>query len=91
MQLALSLQEEPPKELSHSEQRLRLMRMLVAAYHRGEYITNLDCIEVGLSNFRSRFSEMRENLEPRGWFITHGKFVRKGLYKYNLIRLPEVT
>ena len=85
MQLALTY--DAPKDLSHSEQRVRLMRMLLAAYHRGEYVTNVDCIQAGLSNFRSRFSEMRTDLRKQGWTISYGEYARKGLYKYMLMKL----
>ena len=81
MQLALRFDGRKTTRLN--TQKGRLLRMLFSQ----EWVTNVDCIRAGIPNFRSRFSEMREELRADGWGITEGERMTASVWRYRLVRV----
>lgn len=80
MQLALAFDGRKKSRLD--TQKGRLLTMLFSQ----EWVTNVDCIRIGIPNFRSRFSEMRVEMRASGWDISEGERVTAGVWKYRLVK-----
>jgi hypothetical protein len=79
-QMSLEWDRKPPRTIDRDSQKMRVLRML----RSNEWVTNTDFCRAFLPNFRSRLSELRRE----GYEITEGEYVRKGVWKYRLMRSP---
>ena len=86
--MQLSLQYAPVKAPRQKRltQKDRVLAMFRDAYGRDIWLTNIDFLDCypRLPNFRSRFTEIDEELKDEGLHISDAVYVRTGVYKYRL-------
>jgi len=81
--MQLSLAFDGRKKSRLGTQKGRLLSMLFSQ----EWVTNVDCIRAGIPNFRSRFSEMRQDLRKGCYDISEGERMTASVWKYRLVKL----